>query len=228
MRIVFVRHGHPNYTLDCLTELGHKQAEAAAERLADERPVKICASTCGRAFETAEHIAKKLGMSVEGYDFMREIGWGSINGEEIYLKGHPWFVADDMVANGKSVMRETWAVEEPYSYNKVVERAQKVCDGFDAWLEEFGYKRDGYYYRIERPNNDTVFMVSHGGSSSAAISHMLNVAFPHFCATVRPDFTAITVITLSGEAGSLVAPQIEILNDSRHIEKVNANATFDN
>ena len=30
MKIIFVRHGHPNYQLDCLTELGHPQAEAAA------------------------------------------------------------------------------------------------------------------------------------------------------------------------------------------------------
>ena len=30
MRIVFVRHGHPDYKNDCLTELGHKQAVAIA------------------------------------------------------------------------------------------------------------------------------------------------------------------------------------------------------
>ena len=29
MRIIFVRHGHPNYRKDCLTELGHLQAKAA-------------------------------------------------------------------------------------------------------------------------------------------------------------------------------------------------------
>ncbi len=33
MRIIFVRHGEPNYELDCLTETGKKQAEAAARRL---------------------------------------------------------------------------------------------------------------------------------------------------------------------------------------------------
>ena len=53
MRILFVRHGHPNYELDCLTELGKKQAEAAALRLKDEGIEEIYASTCGRAFETA-------------------------------------------------------------------------------------------------------------------------------------------------------------------------------
>ena len=49
MRIVFVRHGHPNYELDCLTELGHLHAEAAAKRVADEGISEIYASTCGRA-----------------------------------------------------------------------------------------------------------------------------------------------------------------------------------
>ena len=34
MRIIFVRHGHPDYKNDCLTPLGHKQAEEAAKMLA--------------------------------------------------------------------------------------------------------------------------------------------------------------------------------------------------
>ena len=32
MRIIFIRHGNPDYEKDCLTELGHKQAEAAAKK----------------------------------------------------------------------------------------------------------------------------------------------------------------------------------------------------
>ena len=35
MTIYFVRHGHPDYKNDCLTELGKKQAQKAAERLRD-------------------------------------------------------------------------------------------------------------------------------------------------------------------------------------------------
>ena len=30
MRLILVRHGEPNYQLDCLTEFGRRQAEAAA------------------------------------------------------------------------------------------------------------------------------------------------------------------------------------------------------
>ena len=53
MRIVFVRHGHPNYEKDCLTDLGRLHAAAAAERLAAEGITEIYSSTCGRAYETS-------------------------------------------------------------------------------------------------------------------------------------------------------------------------------
>lgn len=227
MRIVFVRHGHPDYKKDCLTELGHSHAEAAAKRLSEEEPTRIFASPMGRAKETAEHIAERLNKPIEILDFMHEIKWGSANGEPVIRNGHPWFTADDMVANGDSVMRESWASEEPYSNNLLVENVKLICEGFDGLLSDFGYSRDGYYYRVEKENPDTVFVVSHGGSSSVVLSHLLNVSFPHFCATVRPDFTAITVIKLSGDIGSLVTPHIEILNDSRHIKNINTEATFD-
>ena len=36
MRIIFVRHGEPDYEKDCLTETGKLQAEAAARRLERE------------------------------------------------------------------------------------------------------------------------------------------------------------------------------------------------
>lgn len=227
MRIVFVRHGHPDYKNDCLTELGHVHAEAAAERLAGEHPTNIYASTCGRAYETAEHLAAKHGgLEIVKCEFMREIGWGSLTDQPINRNGHPWSVADDMVAEGQRVANENWETDEPYCQNKVVARVRSVRIAFDEWLASLGYRRDGYYYRVERENQDTVFMVSHGGSSSAAISHMLNIPFPQFCATVRPDFTAITVLTLSGKVGTLISPQIEILNDARHIQTETA-ASFD-
>lgn len=132
MRIIFVRHGHPNYEKDCLTELGHLQAAAVAQRLKSERILKIFSSTRNRAYETAKHIAAPLGMEVETCDFMREIKWGSVNGEPIFQNGHPWFTADDMVAQGLNVMDRDWAEKEPFCNNKVVAHVQNVREHFDA------------------------------------------------------------------------------------------------
>ena len=53
MRIVFVRHGEPDYARDCLTENGKIQAALAAERLREEGIEEIYSSPLGRAAETA-------------------------------------------------------------------------------------------------------------------------------------------------------------------------------
>ncbi len=93
MRLILVRHGHPDYARDCLTELGHIQAKQAAERLKDEGIEKIYSSSCGRAYETASYTAAMLNLSVSKLDFMRELQWGSADGAPIYENGHPWAVA---------------------------------------------------------------------------------------------------------------------------------------
>ena len=98
MRIIFVRHGHPDYAHDCLTELGRQHAAAAALRLQDEGIEAIYSSTHGRAMETASHLAEALHLPVTGCEFMREINWGSVDGEPLFADGHPWDTVDRMVA----------------------------------------------------------------------------------------------------------------------------------
>lgn len=64
MRIVIVRHGEPNYEKDCLTEKGHLQAAAAAKRLENEEIEAIYTSPMGRARETAEALARHIGLEM--------------------------------------------------------------------------------------------------------------------------------------------------------------------
>ena len=64
MRIIFIRHGEPDYKNDCLTEIGRKQADLAAERLQDEGIEEIWSSPLGRAYETAEAASKLLGLPI--------------------------------------------------------------------------------------------------------------------------------------------------------------------
>ena len=114
MRIIFVRHGHPNYEKDCLTALGNKHAEAAAERLREEGIEQIFSSTCGRAYETAEYTAKMLGLPIIKCDFMREISWGPMENEELFSNGHPWDTVDKMVTDKESLLCPNWREKEPF------------------------------------------------------------------------------------------------------------------
>lgn len=228
MRIVFVRHGHPNYKDDCLTELGHLHAEAAAKRLADEPFGAIYSSTCGRARETAEHIAAPHGLDVTSYDFMREIHWGS-KSKDIFMDGNPWNLVDYMVKEGQTLMSPTWRGEFPFAEDDVyLSSYDTVSAGIDGWLEELGFTREGEYYRVGTVKHETVAMVSHGGASQVALAHMFNLPVPFVCRAICPNFTAITVVTLNGAEGELISPRFEIMNDARHIRDLEANTYFGN
>ena len=94
MRIIFVRHGEPDYHRDCLTETGKRQAAAAAARLEREGITEIYASPLGRASETAAYTAARLRLPVQTLDYMREISWG---GPEVPENGHPWTLSEWMI-----------------------------------------------------------------------------------------------------------------------------------
>lgn len=220
MRIIFVRHGHPNYELDCLTPLGHKHGKAVAERLKDEPIERIFSSTCGRALETAEHINQHFGFCVEGLEFMREIKWGSVDGSAVYEDGHPWLNSDYLVEQGKDLLDKEWRTSEQYRKNRVVSAGDKLGEGLDEWLAGLGYTREGDYYRVGKVRYGTVVLVSHGGASSAALAHLFNLPFPFVCSAICPDYTAVTVVTFSEKEGVLTAPKFEIMNDARHIANI--------
>ena len=228
MRIIFVRHGHPNYKDDCLTELGHRHAEAAAERLQEENIHRFFSSTCGRAMETAEHIAARFGAEVEGLEFMREIKWGSVDEQPLAHNGHPWFTVDDMVIAGQDIWEADWEQEEPFCKNKVISNIRMIRAEFDRWLETLGYVREGKYYRVRGGSDETYLLASHGGSSMVAIAHILNLPFPLACKIIRPDFTAITVLYFKNAEGELVCPEIERMNDAGHIAGMETQIKFDN
>lgn len=216
MRLIFVRHGHPNYADDCLTDLGHQQADAVAQRLCTEGIDSIFTSSSGRAVETAKHIGAKLGIPCEECDFMRELNWGSVNGEEIPFYGQPWSITSDMVSRGENVMLSDWMAHPAFQNNLLTDSVQRVIDQFNLWLAGLGYVREGNYYRVKEKNLNTIVMVSHGGASSAALSWLFNLPFPFVCKAIQPNFTAISVVTFNGEAGALISPAVELLNDDRH------------
>ena len=219
MRIIFVRHGHPNYEKDCLTPLGHKHGEAVAKRLAGEPIEKIYSSTCGRAMETAEHIDVNFGLGVEGLEFMREIKWGSADGSPVYADGHPWMSSDHMVTEGMDLLSPVWRETDPYRNNKVIAAADLLGEKLDEWLAALGYVREGAYYRVGKEQYHTIVLVSHGGASSAALAHLFNLPFPFVCSAICPDYTAVTVVSLSGKEGEKTAPKFELMNDARHIRE---------
>ena len=222
MRLVVVRHGHPNYVEDCLTPLGHLQARAAAERLQEEGIREIYSSPMGRARQTAEYTAKRIGIPAEDIkilDFMHEIRWGDADGGEMFAGGHPWDIVNELMAQGYDLNDPAWPEHPYFAHNLATEASRYVARETDVFLSSLGYEREGQYYRCTRATGEqyTVALFCHGGSSSAFFAHILNMTFPSVCALFHTNFTGITVLRFPREPGVLGTPSLEIANDARHI-----------
>ena len=219
MRIVFVRHGEPDYTHDCLTEQGKLQALAAAERLREEEIEEIFSSPLGRAAETAAATAELLKLPVKTLDYMRELHWGSTDGTPLPSDGHPWDLADLLAGEGWDLTNPGWREHPYFRNNRVTENVDMVAQRTDEWLLSLGYERNGAFYRCVRPDDrqKTVALFSHGGSSAAAMGHILNLPFPYACGLFHLEFTGITIIRLDRNPGQQRLPCLELANDGRHI-----------
>ncbi len=214
MRIIFVRHGEPDYAGDCLTETGRKQAEAAALRLAREGISEIYASPMGRAAETAACTAKRLKLSVRTLDFMHEISWG---GPGVPQEGHPWTLSDWMITRDDfDFFHDDWRKHPSFENNAAVKCLDEISARIDAFLLEQGYRHEGTRFFCETEQQKTIALFSHGGSGACALAHLLALPFPYVCTVLPYEFTSIIILEFPVRKNEYVHPRIELFNDTAH------------
>lgn len=90
LTLLLVRHGQSEWNAAGrmqgqtahvpLTELGHRQADAAAHELARLRPGALVSSDLLRAVQTAEHCARATGLPLTTTPALREQGYGVLEG----------------------------------------------------------------------------------------------------------------------------------------------------
>ena len=205
MRIIFVRHGEPDYQQDCLTETGKKQAEAAARRLTREGIQEIYSSPMGRAAQTAAFTAQQLNLPVQLLDFMHEISWG---GPGIPREGHPWTVSDWMISQDNFDFYHSDWREHPYYKNNIAVRCLDEISGqFDAFILGQGYRHEGTRYYCETDRQKTIAVFSHGGSGACVLSHLLSLPFPYVCSVMPYDFTSIIILNFPVTPREYVHPR---------------------
>ncbi|MCR5467631.1 MAG: histidine phosphatase family protein [Lachnospiraceae bacterium] len=225
MRLIFVRHGEPDYEHDCLTPNGREQAAATAKRLAGENIKEIYASPMGRAKETASYTSKKIGVDVKELDYMHEIDWGDARDvaseEKLEYEGHPWtlgckLMADEPeTANGKD-----WANHPYFKHNTCMDYYSLISENIDIFLAQYGLIRENGYYRCERENNDTIAIFAHGGSGGLMISHIFNLPLPFVLTAMPYGVCSVSVIDFAPQFDDIAIPSIELFNDMGHLDNV--------
>jgi hypothetical protein len=142
MRLILVRHGDPDYDKDCLTELGHRQADIVAQRLLEEGIEEIYSSPMGRARQTAQPFAEASGIGkINILDFMKEIRYG--REDALYTSGNPWIVSSELMSMGIDLQNPAWREFPNFVENTATTDIDSVMEGTDRWLASLGYELKG-------------------------------------------------------------------------------------
>lgn len=193
MRILFVRHGDPDYINDTLTKKGHREASLLAETAPDLQMGDCYMSPLGRAQHTAAYSLEKLGKTASVMDWLREFpGTVDINGNEdlqqcypdtertpdgSYAPRIPWdMVPDYWTTHPEYMDAHSWRDSEVAKNSHIVEDYDAVISGFDALLKKYGYVREGNHYRVEKESDETITLFCHFGVTCVLLSHLWNVS----------------------------------------------------
>lgn len=218
MRMIFVRHGEPDYTHDCLTETGRRQAAAVAERLAEEGITEIYSSPNGRAKETASYTAEKLGLPVTVLPYMHEISWG---GADIPENGHPWTLSDRMIdREGFEFYERNWRDHPYFKENAALMYFDAISGQIDDLILTLGYRHEGSRFLCEAGDDRTVALFSHGGSGGCVLAHLLSLPFPYVTSVMPYGFTSVTILDFPACPGEYVHPRLALFNDMAHLKEI--------
>ncbi len=177
MKILIIRHGDPDYSIDSLTEKGWREAEYLAQRMEKEQANAYYVSPLGRAKATAGITLEKLGKKAEMLPWLREFDAKIKDVHSGKYRSAVWdMYPEDWTAEEKHYDRSKWFDTPQMREGNVEEYVRDVWDGLDAVLEKHGYKRENDYYRATNANEDTIAFFCHFGVECVMLAHLLNVS----------------------------------------------------
>lgn len=177
MRLIIIRHGDPDYSIDSLTERGWREAELLTDRIAKLKVKNFYVSPLGRAKDTASLTLKKMNRTAEECEWLREFPCMIRRPDVGGARTIAWdWLPEDWTADPRYFDRNEWCRTEIMREGGVEERYRYVTDSFDALLAAHGYVRDGELYRAEQPNRDTLVFFCHFGLECVLLSHLMGIS----------------------------------------------------
>ena len=205
MRLLFIRHGDPDYANDCLNQIGISEAKALSV-LCPQLSLGTCyASPLGRAQETA---AIALGRAVEGahgaaaaancgdilttFDWLREFpALVDVNDTPLLQDAYYQLLLPDGSYKPRIVWdmypsyymehkaysdNDEWRTTLVAHHSDLLSVYDYVTTSFDNLLAEHGYVRDDRHYRVDGESVETLTFFCHFGITCVLLSHLWNIS----------------------------------------------------
>lgn len=174
MKLLIVRHGDPDYSIDSLTETGWVEAQLLSHRLSRLDVEAFYCSPLGRARDTAAPTLKAMDREAETCPWLREFAPVVVKPTKT---GVAWdWLPQDWTGNAIAYDKDRWMELPAFVEAGVPAEYRWVTQELDKLLARHGYVREGNYYRAERPNEDTIVLFCHFGLECVLLSHLLNIS----------------------------------------------------
>ena len=178
MRIVLVRHGQPDWEPDGravdqpeLTSRGQEEARLTAQALVGERFDGVYASPLQRALETAEPIARALGMELKVESWLKELALPPMQGKTAEEVEH-FFEAASL-----RELDQWWnGFPQGESFRHFYERVSAGIEGLLVDTHRLSVHGDSGHriWRIPEADQRLLF-IAHEGTNAVILSHLLGI-----------------------------------------------------
>ena len=220
MKLILIRHGEPDYSIDSLTPKGWREAELLAKRLCALPPAEgYYCSPLGRAKDTAKPTMAQLGKVPEVLDWLKEFS-GVITDPETGNPRIPWDLKRHLWQDEPMLLDNQQWMSHPFMQSGSPTPAQvyeETCKGLDELLARHGYLREGKLYRCEQNREGNIIIFCHMALAMAIIGYLTQISpfllWHGFC---MPPSAVTTLITEERTPG-LVAFRCFQMGDTSHL-----------
>lgn len=183
MKILIVRHGEPDYSIDSLTEKGWREAELLSKRLIKMPIDDFYCSPLGRAQDTAKPTLQKFGKQAETLPWLTEFR-GRITSPFTGKERHCWDLPPYFWGTEERFFHaNTWYEPEIITNGNAKEIWEETQRGIDQLLLRYGIRHEGHLFYGE--SDKTIVLFCHFVLGITIVAHLTGlppfVLWHNFC-----------------------------------------------
>lgn len=217
MRLIFVRHADPDYSIDSLTEKGFREAKLLAKRVSRWKVDECYCSPLGRAKDTANISLKSLNKKPIILDWLKEF-YVTVKDMDSGMDRIPWdFMPSQWTKEELLYDKDNWVNAPVMQTGDIDSSYQYVCNGIDTLLEEYGYIREGGYYITKEKNDTTIVLYCHLGLMFTVMSHLLGMSPSVLWQGFFVAASSVTVLSTEERIPGEAYFRCQVVGDTKHL-----------
>ena len=227
MKIVFIRHGDPNYELDALTEKGILEAKALIPRIEKINADYYYVSPLGRARQTAQIAIERIDKEAKVLDWLREFPAVVKHICEPDPGPQCWDWMPSDWAKDPSFYDIDHFFDHPVMANgHVKEIYEDVLRHFDALLKKHGYAKNGKTFDVLNGNHDTLCFFCHFGIECVLLSYLINVSPMILWHGFVASTSSVTIVNTEERQKGIASFRISHFGDTSHLDASGLEPSF--